>query len=86
MGKLQDFSIVYDHESGVYKAGDTLKGQVYIRLADRMKMRSKCTRGGAHIFVIVCDVIRSDFHMHEATDTCTCVMTKSGFYRRHTAV
>ena len=45
MGKLQDFSIVYDHESGVYKAGDTLKGQVYIRLADRMKMRSKCPQG-----------------------------------------
>ena len=80
MGKLQDFSIVYDHESGVYKAGDTLKGQVYIRLADRMKMRSKCTRGGAHIFVIVCDVICSGCHTHVATVTHTCVMTTSGFY------
>ena len=41
MGKLQEFRITYNHKSGVYKAGDTLSGQVCIKLADRMNMKSK---------------------------------------------
>lgn len=58
MGKLQEFRIVYEHESavdhgacskaretgagsGVYKAGDTVRGHVYIKLTDAMQMRSE---------------------------------------------
>ena len=52
MGKLQLFNIVFDEASGVYKAGDTLRGQVHLQLTDTMHMRSKHSLLLSHSLVL----------------------------------
>ena len=41
MGKLQEFYIVFDHPYAVYQAGEVLRGNVIVDLAEPMRMTSE---------------------------------------------
>ena len=41
MGKLQEFYIVFDHPYAVYHAGEVLRGNVIVDLAEPMRMTSE---------------------------------------------
>lgn len=50
MGRIQDVQILYERESGVYKAQEEVKGSVVIKVADDVKVESKYS---VHIYLRV---------------------------------